>query len=210
MTTPRPSHRRAGGGRPALIGRDDIVAAAIAVIDADGLDAMTMRRLGTELGVAAMSVYRHLPGRDAVLAAVVNRLAAAASTEFEPGQPWPDAVRRFATAYRRMLLDHPNAVPLLATHPVDIDTGLAMLADLLDSFRAADIPQTDALTVLQSAVVFTLGHALTQVGTPPGADTATEAADAETERFYQDWYTTALDAMIAGFQSQLDARPSNG
>ncbi|WP_232664420.1 TetR/AcrR family transcriptional regulator C-terminal domain-containing protein [Pseudonocardia sp. TRM90224] len=179
------------GGRPAVLTRDGIVDAAVAVIAADGLDALTMRRLATDLGVTAMSLYRHLPGRDAVLGGVVDRLAGTVEVVVEPGEPWTTALARFAHAYRRMLLVHPRAVPLLATHPVDVDRGLAQLEGLLATFAEDSFAPEDAIVVVQSAVVFTLGHALAQVGGPPAEPAAAS--------FYDRWYTAGLDAMLRGF-----------
>ncbi|MEV0354253.1 TetR/AcrR family transcriptional regulator C-terminal domain-containing protein [Nonomuraea sp. NPDC050680] len=193
---------RRGRGRPAVLTRERIVAAAIEILDAEGLDALTMRRLGTQLGVAAMSLYRHLPNRDAVLAAVVDHLFAEAVIDLDAGTPWPEALARFADSYRRMLLGHPPAVPLLATHPVDIDLGLELLAGLLDRFEAAAIPRQAALTAIQSVAVYVLGHALAQVGTPPGT-TAAES-DVTAAAFYDEWFKTGLRAMVSGFERQLD------
>ena len=183
--------------------RDDIVAAALSVIDADGLDALTMRRLGAELGVAAMSLYRHLPNRDAVLAEVVNRLAGEAIADLDPGSSWPEALTRFGTAYRRMLLDHPRAVPLLATHPIDVDTGFALIGGVLDRFATAKVSQADALTAVQSVTVFVLGHALAQVGTPSGTAGA-EPETPEAADFYQRWFTEGLTAMVTGFTARYE------
>ena len=58
----QPSPRR--GGRPALLTSERVVAAAVEVLDGEGLDALTMRGVGARLGVAAMSLYRHVPNRD--------------------------------------------------------------------------------------------------------------------------------------------------
>jgi TetR/AcrR family transcriptional regulator, tetracycline repressor protein len=187
---------RGRGGRPALITKDDVVAAAIALVDAEGLDALTMRAVGARLGVAAMSLYRHLPGRDAVLAAVVNRLVSEVAVDLPADAGWPDALRAFALGYRAMLLRHPHAVPLLATQPVDVDTGMALAAPVLDRSRAAGIGQDDAVTALQSVTVFVLGHALAQVGTPPGAEDPPPAAPAD---YYDRWFAAGLNAMIEGF-----------
>lgn len=161
------------------------------MIDAEGLDALTMRRLGSELGVAAMSLYRHFENREAVLAAAVNTLAAEGVPELDGAGSWAEAVRRFAESYRAMLLAHPNAVPLLATQPVDIDTGRALMAGVLERFAAAGVASEEALTIIQSVGVFTLGHALAQVG-PPGPDAGAEA-------YYDSWFEAGLAAMIAGF-----------
>ncbi|MFC6019319.1 TetR/AcrR family transcriptional regulator [Plantactinospora solaniradicis] len=181
--------------------RDDIVAAALRVIDTDGLDALTMRRLGAELGVAAMSLYRHLSNRDAVLAAVVNHLAAEAVTDLEPGDSWSEALTRFGTVYRRMLLAHPRAVPLLATHPMDIDAGLRLMGGVLDRFAAAGLSQAEALTAVQSVAVFVLGHALAQVGTPPGTPAAPPETP-EVAEYYERWFDAGLTAMVSGFAAR--------
>ncbi|MFG1681716.1 TetR/AcrR family transcriptional regulator [Nonomuraea sp. NPDC049269] len=200
MNEPAP---RRGRGRPAVLTRERIVAAAIDVLDAEGLDALTMRRLGTQLGVAAMSLYRHLPNRDAVLAAVVDHLFAEAVIDLEADMPWPEALARFAGAYRRMLLGHPHAVPLLATHPVDIDLGLELLAGLLDRFEAAGIPRQDALTAIQSIAVYVLGHALAQVGTPPGSTDAPQPNGTAVVAFYDQWFEAGMRAMVSGFEGRL-------
>ncbi|MFB7618331.1 TetR/AcrR family transcriptional regulator [Kitasatospora sp. NPDC056181] len=190
------------GGRPAQISVDRITAAAIEVLDREGLEALTMRRIGAHLGVAAMSLYRHLPGRDAILSAVVDHLFATALTGLDSGPAWPEALTGFAAAYRRMLLEHPNAVPLLATHPVDPDTAMPALAVLLERFTAAGVDQDEALIRIQSVGVYTLGHALAQVGTRPGA----EGGGSETVKdpaaldYYQRWFEAGLRAMVTGFE----------
>lgn len=191
--SPQPARR---GGRPPVLSRADIVAAAVAAIDEDGLDALTMRGLGARLGVAAMSLYRHLDNRDAVLAAVVDHLAALAAIDPAPGAPWRSALRGFADRYRAVLLGHPRAVPLLATHPVTVDTGLALMAGVLGTFDAAGIDRERALIVVQSVVVFTLGHALAQVGAK-GELPPTEAVG-----YYDTWYDDAVEAMLAGFEKR--------
>lgn len=181
-----------------MLTTERIVAAAVEILDAEGLEALTMRRLGTQLGVAAMSLNRHFPNRDALLAEVVNRLFAEAVADYAPETAWPEALTGFGVAYRRMLLAHPRAVPLVATHPVDVDLGLRLLTDLLSRFEAAGIASQDALTAVQSVGVYVLGHALAQVGTPPG-----EAHDEAARAFYDQWFDSGLIAMVTGFERQL-------
>lgn len=197
--------RRAGrGGRPATLTFERIVSAAMEILDAEGLEALTMRRLGAELGVAAMSVYRHVPNREAVLAAVVTRLFAEAVAGPIPAGPWHRAVTGFARAYRRMLLAHPRAVPLLATHPVDVEAGMKLLAGLLEVFEDSGVPREEALTVVQSVGVYVLGHALAQAGIPPGVDPAdVPEADHAAVAFYDRWFDAGLQAMVSGFQARL-------
>ncbi|GAB2719241.1 TetR/AcrR family transcriptional regulator [Kitasatospora kifunensis] len=196
MSTPP----RAKAGRPPQIGREDIITTSVRVIDADGLDALTMRRIGAELDVTAMSLYRYLPNRDAVLAAVADRLIGEAAFEVDPGAPWPEALRRFALAYRRMLMAHPRAAPLLATHPVDLATGRALIAPALERLRAAGIPEEDGVAAVESVGVYLLGHALAQVGPPSGAGRVPRQGTADG---YERCFNAGLNAMLAGFQQQF-------
>ncbi|MFC4532754.1 TetR/AcrR family transcriptional regulator C-terminal domain-containing protein [Sphaerisporangium dianthi] len=191
------------GGRPAVLSPERIVAAAVEILDAEGLDALTMRHLGTRLGVAAMSLYRHVPNRDALLSAVVGHLFAETVVDPVPAVPWTEALTGFGAAYRRTLLAHPHAVPLLATHPVDVDTGLTLLAGLLDRFAASGVARPDALTAIQSVGVYVLGHALAQVGTPPGTDAPAPVADPAVTAFYDEWFDSGLRAMVSGFERRL-------
>ncbi|MEV0838356.1 helix-turn-helix domain-containing protein [Actinocatenispora sera] len=186
---------RRRGGRPPMLHHDDIVAAAIALIDDEGLDALTMRRLGARLNVAAMSLYRHLPSRTAVLAAVVARLAGDAVVPLDDAPPWPEALHRFGTRYRQVLLAHPRAVPLLATHPVDPDTATTIGAGLFDAAHDADVDADAAQLAVQSVAVFVLGHALAQVGIPPGTDAPPPAPT----DYYDRWFTAGLTALVHGF-----------
>ncbi|MFI5910189.1 TetR/AcrR family transcriptional regulator [Dactylosporangium sp. NPDC051541] len=176
-------------GRPPTIHRHDVLIAAVTVIDAEGLEALTMRRLGSALGVTAMSLYRHFDSRDAVLAAVVDFLAA--TVEFVPHKKWPETLRSFARGYREMLLNHPRAVALLATHPIDQQRGRELIAPLLDGFAAAGVDDERAVTIVQSVAVFTLGHALAQVGGEP--------PEPETAPYYDTWFDAGLTALLKGF-----------
>ena len=111
--------------RPEPVPRSDrvnqIVAAARRVVETDGVDALTMRRLGDELGIKAPSLYKHLPGREAVIARLVD------DTLFETGEqmhaavsaPAPDVtggpVGSLLLAYRTFGREHPNLYRLLTT-----------------------------------------------------------------------------------------------
>jgi len=74
-----------------------------------------MRRLGSALGVEAMSLYRHFLSKAVLLEAVVGRLLAELLLPVPGSAPWQDAFRALARDYRQLLLRHPNAIPLLAT-----------------------------------------------------------------------------------------------
>jgi AcrR family transcriptional regulator len=93
--------------------RERILRAATSVADAEGLGAVTMRRVGQELGVEAMSLYNHVGGKDELLDGVVDLLLG--EIETPPADvPWKDAIRRRAWSGRALVGRHPWAPALLA------------------------------------------------------------------------------------------------
>lgn len=101
----------------APLSRERIVAAAIGIADRDGLAALTMRHLAAELDCEAMSLYHHVPGKEALLGALVDAVLAeiaAASTAISAPE-WRDAVRARCLAARAIMLRHPWAPPLVVS-----------------------------------------------------------------------------------------------
>ena len=112
------------GGRPAqrVLSRERIVAEAIAMIDADGLDRLSMRTLAKSLGVDAMALYRYVNGREDLLEAVVEVLVEQIEVDpvdgGGPGDGWQGVLQWLARSVRGIAADHPNIFPLVATrHP---------------------------------------------------------------------------------------------
>src|SRR5438445_60428 len=101
----------ARGARP----RERPVEAAVGLIAGEGLDALSMRRLGSALGVEAMSLYRHFPAKTALLDAVVARLLGELAVPAPTVGPWQPSFRALARAYRALLARHPKAIPPLAS-----------------------------------------------------------------------------------------------
>lgn len=112
--------------RQTLLTRQRIVEAASALVDAEGLDALSTRRLATELGVQGPSLYNHFATKaeivDAVADAVIEQVDVSAFGRF----PWDEALRRWAHSYRAVLSEHPNVVPVLAQGPGRRPASLAM------------------------------------------------------------------------------------
>ncbi len=102
----RSGRPRAGEGR---LSREAILRAALRIVDDEGVDAMTMRRLASTLGVNPMSIYHHLPNK----AAVFGGLAQLVFAELESAPPrddvpWQEELKAAARAYRDALRAHPN------------------------------------------------------------------------------------------------------
>jgi AcrR family transcriptional regulator len=113
---------RAGPGRRPL-SRELIIDTAIDFVDQHGLTALTMRRLGKQLGVEAMSLYRYVNGREDLLEGVVDRMVAElhlnqGRNELHPATGWQAYLQWLAHSVRRLAREHPNLFPLIATrHP---------------------------------------------------------------------------------------------
>ena len=107
-------------GGSARLDRDLIVGAALRFIDRDGAQRLTMRALAQDLGVGAMSLYRHVSGREDLLEAVVADLLDGVQRDLddELAQTWQGYLQTLAHAVRRIAVEHASAFPLVATrHP---------------------------------------------------------------------------------------------
>jgi AcrR family transcriptional regulator len=130
--------------RQALLTRERIVAAASALVDAEGLDALSVRRLATELGVQGPSLYNHFATKaeivDAVADAVVEQVDLSVFGRLE----WHEALRAWAKAYHAVLAEHPNIVPVLAQGPGRRPAGLAMAESVFGALVDAGWPPARA------------------------------------------------------------------
>jgi AcrR family transcriptional regulator len=93
--------------------RDRALATAVAIADAEGLAGLTMRRLAQELGVEAMSLYHHVPNKDAILDGMVDLVFAEVELPADDGTKWADAMRRRAVSARAALKRHPWAISIM-------------------------------------------------------------------------------------------------
>lgn len=105
--------------RTPLLSRDKIVAEALALIDAEGLAALSTRRLAGRLGVSGPSLYNHFATMDDLVEAVADAVIEQVDLEglAEADVPWPEAMRRWARSYRDVLAGHPNLVPIAVHGP---------------------------------------------------------------------------------------------
>jgi AcrR family transcriptional regulator len=159
--------------------RERIVAAAIAYIDDQGLSGLTMRRLGTALGVEAMSLYRYVPGKEDLLDAVVDSLVDGMSRDDDvlqaPRDGWQDYLQRLAHGVRRVALDHPKAFPLVASRPPEAPwlrpplRNLAWVEAFLAGLLTEGFSDSGAVASYRAFTSFLLGHLLLEVSTL-GAD----------------------------------------
>lgn len=141
------------------LSRDKIVDAAIALVDAEGLDALSMRRLGERLGVEAMSLYRHVGNKAALLDLVHDALLGRLHYSLA-GEAWDEDLRRIARAFRALLRDHAAALPMFATRTATGPAGLAHVEAGLSVLARAGIPPAQAMSTFQVIFTYVVGHSL--------------------------------------------------
>ncbi|BCJ54111.1 TetR family transcriptional regulator [Actinoplanes sp. NBRC 14428] len=130
--------------RHAVLTRQRIVEVAGALVDAEGLEALSVRRLATELGVAGPSLYNHFPTKNEILDAVADAVIARVDVSYFGTHEWPDALRLWAYSYHAALSAHPNIVPVLAQGPGRRPAALAMADTVYGGLIAAGWPPARA------------------------------------------------------------------
>jgi AcrR family transcriptional regulator len=169
--TPPPADRLDGGARAnpdGRITRDVVLAAALELIDRDGVEGLSMRRLARVLGRDPMILYRHAPNKAALLDGVAETVLA--QLKVDPADPdWAAQLRAVAHGYRALALAHPRVVPLLVTRPLATPLGLRPpgtlrpLEDILALLTRAGFSGPDALHVYRALFGFLHGHVLNEL-----------------------------------------------
>jgi AcrR family transcriptional regulator len=142
--------------------RTRILQAAVRVMDADGLDAVTMRRLGRELGVEAMSLYNHVPSKEALLSGILETVMGQFELPRHDGD-WLERLRDLALAYRRLLLAHPNVLSLFSEHRHLDPECLQPIELTLEALRSGGLSVEETTTAYHMLVGYVMGHAMLEI-----------------------------------------------
>lgn len=150
--------------RTPLLSRDLIRDTALAMIDADGLASLSMRRLAHELGVQAASLYSHYPTKDDVLDAVANLLTERVDTSGFSSGDWRLGLTTWARSYHAALAAHPRAVPVVASGAGRRASFLAMADAVHGGLVGAGWPPRYATKIAGSVKYLVIGAASTPFG----------------------------------------------
>lgn len=155
-----------GRGRPRR-SFDDIVDAAVQVVDEHGADGFTMRLLADRLGTSTATLYRHASGKEELVVHVVDRvLGDVLGGVDDPAPTWQDALRRVASAYRALLAEHPNVLPpMVAQLPVG-PNALALRERSLAELTGFGLSPALAARAFTTLVQYVVGQATTGPGSP--------------------------------------------
>jgi TetR/AcrR family transcriptional regulator, tetracycline repressor protein len=222
-TSPK-SHDPSSAARPARapLTRERIIAAALELVDEHGLHDLTMRRLGARLGVEAMSLYKHVPNKEAVVEGLretlLDELAELRRSQHH-SDSWQEAVRGVARAFREVCRRHPRALPLFAA---DADRAYAAswgaYEPVLNTMVADGVAPDEAIAALRIVVRHVLADGMLDVVTV--TRTAPMSAD-EIERLcaerpmvgelvrafhrgpVEDLFEAGLDALLEGLAARF-------
>jgi AcrR family transcriptional regulator len=126
------------------LSREAIVDAALAILDADGVDALTIRRLGQELGTGAASLYWHIAGKDELGELVYDRIMGEIELPEPDPTQWDDQLKDLARQAYRVMLSHNDAVRLSIGRPPAGPNTLRIVEWMLALMRSAGIPDQPA------------------------------------------------------------------
>ena len=204
--------------RQPLLSQERIVEAALALLDAEGLDAVSTRRLAAELGVSGPSLYNHVATKDELLDAVADTVLgevdlsmfAGLAPGSRPG--WREALHAWAHSYRASLAAHPNIIPVLARGPGRRRPHMLRVADaVFGGLVASGWPRREATHVGALMRFFIIGSALASFagGFPddasfytadyPHLDQAHLLADRSRE-IDESAFETGLEALLDGLE----------
>ncbi|GFH36848.1 TetR/AcrR family transcriptional regulator [Streptomyces pacificus] len=158
-TGERPSR----GPKPGL-SLDRITGAAVAVADAEGLEAVSMRRVAAELGVGTMSLYRYVPGKAELLDLMLDRVQAdSLAAAPPPAADWRDAVRALAHGHRNQLHRHPWLLRVNEARSALGPNTLRGLEVCLSGLRDMGLTDPEKIAVIVTVQSFVTGTVRTEI-----------------------------------------------
>jgi len=162
--------------------REGLAIAALALVDREGIEALSYRRLAEAIGCEAMSLYHYFPSKAHLIDAVIDLVFG--ELEVPPsGGAWLDRVRKAAWNYRAMALSHPKLYPLIAVHRMNTAVGVRKLDEIIGLFRAGGFDDATAAKLFRDFGYYITGAALDETaGYAKGPSAAEPVSDAEIAR----------------------------
>jgi len=139
--------------------RGDVVAAALVVLEAEGLDGLTMRKVGARIGVQPGALYRHFPHKRALLEALADKLIEGVGAQLPDGD-WRQQLTAIAQRSRTALLSHRDAARVVAGTFVVEPNSVAVARAAVDALVAAGLSPTRASWAVLVLLHYVLGHTI--------------------------------------------------
>lgn len=202
--------------------RERIVDAALELVEADGMEALTMRGLGRKLGVEGMALYTHVENKDDLLNAMSHRILSGLELPDPRPTAWQERIRAVVTAWAGLQDRHPRAFPLVYRHRPPDTWNVTPTEEIFDALRSAGF---DALETANAylTLIFLLDGALLSRPFPfsiVGEAAAFAAAQVDPEQFpryaeigpraaevsWDEVYGLGVELLIRGLETKLRRR----
>ena len=222
-----PKTRADATGRQPRLSRDAILGLALAVADAEGIDAVSVRRLARELGVTPMALYWHFDDKSALLHALGDRLLGELDLTVDEGAPWPQQLRAFVISLSAVLRAHPSAAALIGSLPdTASENALRAIEVALDILRRAGFSPEEATHITRQIVRTTTSMVIAELDAIPApdkpeTDTGTVLRSLPPERFPrvieaagplsapedpESFYNLVIELILAGIETAATTR----
>jgi len=161
--------------------REKIAAAALAIADKDGFEAVSMRRIAQELNVGTMSLYYYIKTKDDLIAAMDDALMAEAILP-SPAKGWKRAISEIARRTHALFLRHPWALSAMLSAPPGLNA-MRHMEQCLEALAETSMSGEEKLTLLAMVDDFVFGHALREAADRSAVDTGFAAAQLRSGAF---------------------------
>lgn len=197
------------GPRPTLT-LDQIVTAAVALADAEGVEALSMRRLAKELGVGTMSLYRYVPGKPELINLLLDRVLGSSGDRFSDlGDDWRAVLERSAREGRQTYLRHRWLLQVNASRPLLGPNNMADLDATMAALRSLPMTDREKITVITALDGYVVGTVREEIL----YEKATEETGVSEERFWElqlPYVTVALESGRYPTLAQMDEDTFDG
>ena len=182
-----------------------VLDAAYQIVDSEGVEALTMRRLGAELGVAAMAIYNHFADRDAILDAIAEQALRDLLIGAKAG-PWRGRIRRLVASVHAMVEKHPRVFAVIVDRPNRPRAFFPLMSESLDAFRQAGLSRRSAVQWYHTFLMLIHGYSSWSAALERYARATPDASDQGvlTTAELQDWRAVHSVSARAQFDHAID------
>lgn len=211
---PRQEGEPAPGRAPwGSISREDIVAAATGIVAGGGHEEMSIRSLAASLGVAPMSLYRHIRDKDDLLGEVTDRLLAGAWRPAAAEDDWQPWITEAASRLRDFLVSQPAALHVYLSHPVVSPAAIDRMNAMMSVLRRAGLSEEAARSAYGALHTYTIGFAAleaSRASSAPGGEYAGSIGRQLAAYTTTGQFITGLRYLLQGISSHAGAAPQGG
>lgn len=189
------------------LSEERVLEAAMRVIDADGVDALSMRRLGAELGVNPMAAYHYVPSKAALYDLVLDAVMGGVDmSRIDRAAPLEEQLKQGARAYRDAILKHPRAIPVLAGRSLRSAASLRPIESFLGVLLEAGLTPSESIAAVDAVAQYILGGAMGYYHHYVDSEIGGEQREFEelSPEEFPNMTRTLAEATYAGFEPEFE------